>query len=414
MPRMGNHLARVADRLLPAAIRAAGAGALALLVAAIIAAANPPLAQIAVAGSELAGVTFPSPSSLWVPDAARSQATALEESSILVDKACGPTEFHIWDAVGGERDQMRVRVDTAFAEAGWSLGVISLETSGRRIYSASRQDEELVMAWLPQSESIGLVLCEVAGPRVANAPGVADPIAQPTPLPRPRPDPNAARIVEPEPEPDPVPDPAIDAPVIGPIEPADGDPDGGVIGGLINRAVDGGEPEPDRVAAPEEESSANTDSGFSIWLLLTAIVLAAGSYFLLRWGRVSARAIAGATWTPTIATVIYSDIAAETRKDRAGRDVQRFLPVVAYEYTVDGTEYQAARMRFTDSALANLDDARRVAERFPVGAGIEIRYDPAMPSEATIEADPDRFEYRMIGGIALAVLALAALVSSFG
>jgi len=101
-------------------------------------------------------------------------------------------------------------------------------------------------------------------------------------------------------------------------------------------------------------------------------------------------------------------------KDRRGHDVQRYVPVVAYEYAVEGTPYQAARMRFADSSVATVEEARRVAERFPVGAGIEIRYDPKNPVEATIETDPDRFEYRMIGGIALAVLALAALVSAFG
>ena len=90
------------------------------------------------------------------------------------------------------------------------------------------------------------------------------------------------------------------------------------------------------------------------------------------------------------------------------------MPVIAYEYEVDGVQYHAARLRFGDASRATLEAARQLAERFPVGAGIEIRYDPRSPGDATIEADPDRLELRLIGGIALAVLAAAALINALG
>lgn len=378
----------------------------------------PALAQFTMAGSDLAGVVFQTPSNLWIPDAGRSQARALDEASALVDRACGATEFHIWFALGSDRDVVRTSTDTAFAEAGWSLAVIDIETEGGRVYLASRADDELVMAWRPLSESIGLVLCAVAGPRLANA-GVAtiqDPALQLIPLPRPRPDPDAP------PTPD-VGEPVLpignDVTVVDPVgvEPevladVDGleDTPGDVIGGIIVAPA-----EDDIDPAPAiEEDPASSGSRFSIGLLLLAAALGVGAFFLVRWGRDSAKAIAGAAWPTALATVIYTEIASEDGTSRRGAPNIRYVPVVAYQYAVDGTTHQAARLRFGDNSEPSIERAKETIDRFPLGAGIEIRYDPANHSDATIEADPDRLELRLIGGIALAVLALAALISALG
>jgi hypothetical protein len=117
-------------------------------------------------------------------------------------------------------------------------------------------------------------------------------------------------------------------------------------------------------------------------------------------------------WPTTIATVVYSQVASEDRRDRSGRDLVRYLPVIAYEYAVEGAVYQAARLRFGDTAEPELSRARRVAERFPIGAGIEIHYNPARPDEATIETAPDRIDIGLVAGIALGVLALASLINA--
>lgn len=410
---MGNQTVPIADRLIQSVFRSAATVVLAGLLLTAPGMATLVRAQQAVAGSELAGVTFPIVSNLWIPDASRSQAASLDQASLLVERACGPTEFLIWDAIGGERDTLRARIDTAFAEAGWSLGVMTIEPDGERVYLATRRDEELVMAWLPRSEAIGLVLCEVTGPRTAETAvaEVADPAQQFTPLPRPRPDPNAPVIPLPEPEPVLEPDDDAIAEAINAVNVPAIDAESGDVGGIIIPVEPAVAADPD---TEDDEEPADAGSGFSFWLLVVAIALAAGAFALLWWSRSSAKAIAGASWRPTLATVIYAEVATETVKNRGGRDAERFVPVIAYEYEIDGAPYQAARLRFGDTSSANLADAEKVVERFPVGAGIEIRYDPNAPSEATIESDTDRFEYRMIAGIALAVLAVAALISAMG
>lgn len=381
----------------------------------------PAAAQFNLTGSDLAGVVFQTPSNLWIPDAARSQAAALNDASALVDRACGATEFHIWPALGADRDAIRMRTDTTFAEAGWSLAVINIAADGDRVYLASRGEDELVMAWLPLSENIGLVICLVTGPRVPDAglAAIEDPALQLIPLPRPRPDPDAVIADEPFTvvEADPM-DPNA-AMVEEGLPPAEASPVAAadavdetprdVIGGIIAATNDEAETRPE-----EEPGEGGEGPGFSIWLLIVAVLLGVGAFFLMRWGRDSARAIAGASWPTTLATVIYTEIASESRAGKSGDGSVRYIPVVAYEYDVDGTSYQAARLRFGDSSQPSIDAAQSTVDKFPVGAGIEIRYDPKAPGEATVEADPDRLELRLIGGIAMAVLALAALIIALG
>ncbi len=377
------------------------------------------LAQQILQGSELAGVIFPTPSNLWVPDAQRSQAAALDDAAALTNKACGATEFHIWDALGDNRDVIRRDTDTAFAEAGWSLAVINIDADDNRVYLATRGEDELVMSWLPMPETIGLVLCVVTGPRAANAgiATIADPAQQAMPIPVPRPDPNAPReVIAPEPEPEP---PAVAAETPAETtEPAAETPAaegavGDAIGDVINaQTVEQAAPSP---AADSEATADGGGSSVSFGLIALAIALGAGAGFLVRWGRAGARAVAGATWPIALATVVYSEVAAEEQKGANGGPVTaRYVPVIAYEYAVDGTAYQAARLRFGDASKAKLADAEKVVEHFPVGAGIEIRYNPQDPQDATIEVDPDRLELRLIGGIALAVLAAAALINAVG
>jgi hypothetical protein len=373
-------------------------------------------AQQIVPGSELAGVIFPVPSNLWVPDAQRSQAAALDDAAALTNRACGPTEFLIWDALGENRDAIRLQTDTAFAEAGWSLAVINIDADGNRVYLATRGTDELVMAWLPKPETIGLVLCVVSGPRTANAGvgAIANPAQELMPVPRPRPDPNApVEIAAAEPEPA-----ASEAPAASDVAAAspgviagDESAGGDAIGNVITAEADTSPPSAIAEGDTEEEPGG---SSVSIGLLALAVGLGIAAAFLVRWGRAGARAAAGAGWPTTLATVVYSDVASEARQNQRGVNVTRYVPVIAYEYLVDGVAYQAARLRFGDASKAKLDEARKIVDRFPLGAGIEIRYDPKNPQDATIEADPDRLELRLIGGIALAVLAVAALINAVG
>jgi hypothetical protein len=169
--------------------------------------------------------------------------------------------------------------------------------------------------------------------------------------------------------------------------------------------------------SPAEAAAAPDDTPGVSWLPLGLLVLAAilgiiGVRMIDRGLRSTARS-PGASWPATRATVVYSNVAAERRRGRMGRLIERFIPVVAYEYVVDGVLYRAARLSFADSSQADLEGAWRIADRFPVGAGIEVRYDPQSPVEATVETGARRPKTRLLGGVAMVGLAAAALIGAF-
>jgi hypothetical protein len=323
-------------------------------------------------------------------------------------------EIHVWDIAGDvEAEKLRTATDVAFGQAGWTIEIVRVD-DGVRGYLARRGLEELILAWLrPLSDQIGLALCvmEVAAAPLDEGAGGAIRIAEVTaedgtPLPRPRPDPNAI-----------TPDPPASL-VVGAIPTEPALPQAGA-----NEFIPRPGPVVAQVAEPPailEAASAPGATGAtggnagapSIGLLLLSGVLALGAVVLVRWGLGSMRQRSVARWPTTIATVVYSQVASEDRRDRSGRDLVRYVPVIAYEYAVEGAVYQAARLRFGDTAEPDLARVRQVAERFPVGAGIEIHYNPARPGEATIEPGSDRIDIGLVAGIALGVLALASLINA--
>ncbi len=397
------------------------------MLAAICAAllCRPAAAQQLVPTSVLAGVNFPQPGAIWFPDPQRSQAATLNALAASIGRACAATEFVIWDvanATAGEAVLFQTRV--AFTEAGWSIETIRI-TGGESAYLARRGAAELLMDWISREGSIGLLLCLVGEAPAEGAGGAVRPeeirAADGTPLPRLRPDPNApapiaevAAVAPPAVEPPapaigpagaPTPTPAAAAIDEAPL-PAANPPAG--IAQVIEADI-----APVTVpAGAEPPGPAPRGADTSLALLLLAAALAAAAVILVRWGLAAIGGRPAAGWPTAIAAVVYSQVASETRRDRRGREMVRFVPVIAYDYEVDQTSYRAARLRFGDAATADPDEAKAVVDRYPVGAGIEIRHHPNRPGDAVIEGASDRVDATLIAGIALAVLALASLISA--
>lgn len=377
---------------------------------------RPAYAQQAMAASTIAGVTFPVPAQIWFPDPQRTQSAAINDLANRLDRSCAGTEFQIWDVAGdAAAEQLRIATDVAFTEAGWTFEIVQAEDNGARGYLARRGAEELILAWLrPLTGQIGLALCIVeveAAPLDEGAGGairIAEITAEDgTPLPRPRPDPNGIPI-------EPLPSLLVGAIPADPAQlaPAAGNQAMPPPGLVVGQAA---EPPPAPVTtAPEgnTQSGPARGDGPAIGLLLLSVGLAFGAIVLVRWGLGSMRERSVARWPTAIATVVYSQVASEDRRDRKGREQVRYVPVIAYEYAVEGAVYQAARLRFGDTAVPDLSRARTIAERFPVGAGIEVHYNPSRPGEATIEPGSDRIDIGLVAGIALGVLALASLINA--
>ncbi|MCW5695145.1 MAG: DUF3592 domain-containing protein [Bauldia sp.] len=385
--------------------------------------------------STLADVAFPQPGQVWLRDAEGSQVATLELAASLAGRSCGSSEFHIWRALDIPPNDLRAGVDAAFETAGWRLGLISLSDNGERIALANRNGAELVMSWLPTQGGIGLLLCNVVGTQAAEAlpePDLPEPPPVPAdfiPIPIPRPAPGEPAVAA---------APVIELPAGEEAPDAEAADDG--IAALIEdeprvpSADDEAapdvtpeivlEPEPDlpeeappaaeAAAVDTEEPAAGGQSFFSILVLLViAGAAGAGAYFLGRrgWAELH-RGRVVPSWPGAVATVLYSQVASQTRTDAKGLARTVFVPVIEYEYEVGGELYQAARLSFDDAAETSAAAAERIVAQYPVGAGIEIRYDPKDPFNATIDGGGERLNLSLIAAIGLGVLALASLIAA--
>jgi hypothetical protein len=84
-----------------------------------------------------------------------------------------------------------------------------------------------------------------------------------------------------------------------------------------------------------------------------------------------------------------------------------YRAVVRYEYEVEGKRYHSDRIAQSPNWNRGVADfATAVAQRYPVGSGVDVRYNPKRPGEAVLEARVPR-SWIFALAIALALLGLA-------
>jgi hypothetical protein len=173
-------------------------------------------------------------------------------------------------------------------------------------------------------------------------------------------------------------------------------------------------------APPAEEPTAPTDTpsadedGLNLadapWLF-AALFGGIGSFTLGAAVRNRRRATASLSWPTTTATVLSSEVVERVEKDSEGDDTTWYVPTVRYRYEVGGRTYEGARLRFGDIKQHSEKAAAGMIAPYRAGAAISVRYDPAKPSESTIETKkPGLGAPIFVGGILLVFAVLAALV----
>ena len=138
--------------------------------------------------------------------------------------------------------------------------------------------------------------------------------------------------------------------------------------------------------------------GLGVILMVVSVILA----------RVSHRA---QHWPSAPATILRSDVA---RRVSRGADNRRdeFLEFdVEYEYEVGGRRYVGTTYRLSGREI--FGDGTEEMRKYPVGAVVPVRYDPADPEGAVLEVrePPGRFGCMFLGGILFVVLGLMGLLA---
>jgi hypothetical protein len=150
------------------------------------------------------------------------------------------------------------------------------------------------------------------------------------------------------------------------------------------------------------------DGSWIVGLFLTALGVS-----LLRSGmRYRWTADAMSAWPVVDGKVIENHV--DTRVDDGGEepDVTRFIPRVRYVYTTDGATREGATIRIglADLGYTSARRAREHAGRYPTGARIAVRYDPANPTMAVLEAGQIGGVKKIVSGAILLAVGLAVFV----
>ncbi len=115
-------------------------------------------------------------------------------------------------------------------------------------------------------------------------------------------------------------------------------------------------------------------------------------------------AVASRNWTAVPGTIVRSRVEENTRTSRRGGASTSRAAAVEARYAVAGRTYRTDRVRFEYLASGGEEDARATVARYPVGATVTLRHDPADPARAVLEPGPVMPETALYGALALAAL----------
>ncbi len=113
------------------------------------------------------------------------------------------------------------------------------------------------------------------------------------------------------------------------------------------------------------------------------VVLVAFGYFMYRRSKLRDAAKQSAQdWSSTMGVVITSTI----RISRTANSRSE-IPVVAYQYQVDGKPYTGQVIKAGEQyfSVRLYGDAQKTIARYPVGAQVMVHYNPSKPAESALE-----------------------------
>ncbi|MFI5014980.1 MAG: DUF3592 domain-containing protein [Hyphomicrobiales bacterium] len=152
-----------------------------------------------------------------------------------------------------------------------------------------------------------------------------------------------------------------------------------------------------------EASAQQQDAGFSVpWWFIGLPILLGVVILYLAWliRQQVGEARASRSWPTIAATVLSGQVTEKTNFDAETGSSTVYVPNLRYSYEVGGKSFEGHRLRLGEVEMSK-KGALAVLARYPVGSRIEVHYDPAEPSSATIEAKGAGIGYLVFGVVAL-------------
>jgi len=106
---------------------------------------------------------------------------------------------------------------------------------------------------------------------------------------------------------------------------------------------------------------------------------------------------------------IVSSVVELRRTTDDGRARTSYIPIVEFAYTVAGNRLHSRQVKLGLEVSGSEGFAQKIAARYPVGAKVDVHYDPQDPSNAALE-NPTGTNWLLLG-VALACFAIALYAS---
>lgn len=130
----------------------------------------------------------------------------------------------------------------------------------------------------------------------------------------------------------------------------------------------------------------------TILLVGAAVMALCGLALLYVAWRARSRGAASTSWPTVRARILTAELK---------RVKHSFLPVITYQYAVDGKSYTGSRVVFR-SSHGNEAEGKRLIEAYPVNSDRNVHYNPANPADAVLEPGVQ-------GGMGMIIFALAVV-----
>ncbi len=119
-----------------------------------------------------------------------------------------------------------------------------------------------------------------------------------------------------------------------------------------------------------------------------------GFFFWLGWGNYS-KLRESNSWPTASGKMVRSEVIETGRMAKA-----MYTARVSYEYEVGGQRYKGEQVGFMDGSSSHRSDAEAIIQSRPVGAEVEVFYNPRNPHEACLERSIGMIPWlMMIGGV---------------
>lgn len=147
----------------------------------------------------------------------------------------------------------------------------------------------------------------------------------------------------------------------------------------------------------------------NVALILGFIFLLMGVIFLVIGLVATRRAKTAQSWPSMPGTVNRSEVVEHEDTDSEGGSTVTFEPVVEYQYAVMGQPFTGKRIAFGANRF-NYKKAVEIAARYPIGARVNVYYNPDKPKDSTLETTASGGKLFTISGAVMAAGGLVALI----